>query len=68
MQNITLKEKEVLGLVARGFSTKEIAAQLSISFHTVESYRKNLRTKFNARNSVELIMKATAMYAIYAGA
>jgi DNA-binding CsgD family transcriptional regulator len=59
MSNITPKEKEVLGLLAQGFSSKEIASQLFISVHTVESHRKNLRFKFDAKNSSELIMKAS---------
>ena len=58
MNAVTPKEKEVLNLLAQGFSSKEIASKLSISFHTVESHRKNLRFKFDAKNSSELIMKA----------
>lgn len=54
---VTAKEKEILGLMAQGFSSKEIAGRLSISFHTVESHRKNLRFKFEAKNSSELLMK-----------
>jgi len=48
MNTITPKEKEVLALLAQGLSSKEIANKLSISFHTVESHRKNLRFKFDA--------------------
>jgi len=59
MSNITPKEKEVLRLMAQGLSSKEIASHLSISVHTVESHRKNLRFKFDAKNSSELIMKAS---------
>ena len=55
---LTPKEIEVLGLMADGLTTKEIAHQLSISFHTVETHRKNLLTKFNVKNSVHLISKA----------
>ncbi len=57
MSNITAREMEILNLLAKGCSTKEIANILQISFHTVESHRKNLRTKFEAKNSSELIMK-----------
>ena len=57
MSYITPKEKEILTLLAKGLSTKEIAGSLSISHHTVESHRKNLRQKFDAKNSSELIMK-----------
>ncbi len=64
MNNITPKEKEVLSLLAQGMSSKEIASRLSISFHTVESHRKNLRFKFDAKNSSELIMKASGSPAL----
>ena len=64
MSNITPKEKEVLGLLAQGFSTKEIAGCLAISYHTVESHRKNLRLKFEAKNSIDLMMKALRLPAL----
>ena len=57
MDSITVREKEVLELLAQGLSTKEIATRMRISFHTVESHRKNLRFKFSAKNSTELLMK-----------
>jgi DNA-binding CsgD family transcriptional regulator len=60
MNNVTPKEKEVLSLLAQGLSSKEIASRLFISVHTVESHRKNLRFKFDAKNSSELIMKASS--------
>ncbi|CAN5442226.1 hypothetical protein BH09BAC3_BH09BAC3_30440 [soil metagenome] len=58
---ITAKEKEVLHLLASGLSSKEIAGKLAISFHTVETHRKNLRHKFGARNIAEVITKAYAV-------
>jgi len=63
MSYITPKEKEVLTLLAKGLSTKEIAGCLSISYHTVESHRKNLRMKFDAKNSSELMTKALRLSA-----
>ncbi|MGE0772262.1 MAG: response regulator transcription factor [Cyclobacteriaceae bacterium] len=54
---ITPKEKEVLSLIADGLSTKEIAERMSISFYTVQTHRKNLLSKMDARNSTELIVK-----------
>lgn len=56
--DITPREKEVLELVARGYSTKQIADQLSISNRTVETHRVNMLKKFKASNSAELIKKA----------
>jgi DNA-binding NarL/FixJ family response regulator len=54
---ITPKEKEVLDLIADGFSTKEIADKLRISFYTVQTHRRNLLTKMSARNSTDLVVK-----------
>jgi len=58
MKNITSQEKRILELISNGHSTAEIAFALSISPHTVESHRKNLLTKLEARNAAELIRKA----------
>jgi two-component system, NarL family, response regulator NreC len=59
---ITKREHEVLNLLAVGSSTKQIAESLQISPHTTETYRKSLLTKFEAKNSAELIKKATKVY------
>lgn len=53
----TNKEREVLTLVSYGLTTKEIASRLNLSHHTVESHRKNLLKKFQAKNSAELVHK-----------
>lgn len=58
MNPFTFKEKEVLALVSSGLTTKEIASKLNISHHTVETHRKNLLRKCEAKNSVELVQKA----------
>jgi len=55
---ITPREKEVLVLVARGHSTKQIADQLGISIRTVETHRINMLKKLAVNNSAELIRKA----------
>ena len=65
MYYITSKEREVLMLVSSGLTTKEIADRLNISHHTVESHRKNLLRKCQAKNSAELIQKS--LIAEYAG-
>ena len=58
MYPFTFKEKEVLSLISMGLTTKEIAGKLNISHHTVETHRKNLLRKCEAKNSVELVQKA----------
>ncbi|WP_299563722.1 PhnD/SsuA/transferrin family substrate-binding protein [uncultured Sulfitobacter sp.] len=56
---LTPREREILDLVARGNSTKEIAIQLGISPKTVEFHRANLLRKFGARTSSQLVALAT---------
>lgn len=54
------REKEVLELLARGFSTKDIAKRLYITEKTVETHRKNMAKKAHAKNSAELVAFASA--------
>ena len=56
---LTRRESEVLRLMANGHSTQSIADILFISFNTVESHRKNLRSKFGVHNGAELIRMAS---------
>ncbi len=49
------REREVLELVAEGLSTKGMADRLNLSPKTVESYRKNLLAKLDAKNTAHLI-------------
>ena len=58
--NLSRREREVLKLLARGLTTKEIAAQLFISVPTVETHRGNLMKKTGARNAVGLVRFAMA--------
>lgn len=50
------RELEILTLVCRGLSTKEIADKLFISSRTVEKHRANLMTKIGAKNIIEVII------------
>lgn len=58
MKPITTQEQKILKLIGQGYSTSQIAYAFGISVHTVESHRRNLLTKFDAKNSAELILKA----------
>lgn len=55
---ITRREKEVLGLLADGLTNIEIAQKLFVSPATVDTHRKSLIVKFNAKNTPELIKLA----------
>lgn len=61
MQDISKKfglgarELEVINLIRNGLSTKEIASSLGLSFHTVETHRKNIYNKLGIQKVTELI-------------
>lgn len=52
---ISKREKEILQLLGRDFSNKEIAEKLFISEHTVLTHRRNLLRKFDMSDTLELI-------------
>jgi DNA-binding NarL/FixJ family response regulator len=56
-ENVLLsrREKEVLALLAHGLTNQEIAGKLFISPNTVDTYRKSLLSKLNAKNTADLI-------------
>ena len=55
---ITRREKEVLELIAEGMTNNEVAQKLFISPSTVDTHRKNLLVKFDAKNTASLIRLA----------
>ncbi len=61
---ITRREKEVLELIADGFTNNEIAKQLFLSCTTVDTHRKNLLAKFEAKNIASLIKQAMQLHMI----
>lgn len=61
---VSAREVEVLQLISRGLTVKEIAALLHLSTHTIISHKKNLIEKFDAKNSIDLIVKAIKINAI----
>lgn len=52
---LSQRQREVMDLVVRGYSSKEIAARLGISPRTVETYRLWIMEKTGARNLAELV-------------
>jgi len=61
---LTRREKEVLELIAEGMTNNEIAQKLFISSTTVDTHRKNLLAKFEAKNVASLIKMAVQMQLI----
>ena len=56
--DLSKRETEVLRLVAKGHSHKEIAAQLEISLKTVETYKARSMEKLRLRSRVDIIRHA----------
>jgi DNA-binding NarL/FixJ family response regulator len=61
---LTRREKEVLALIAEGMTNNEIAKKLFVSSTTVDTHRKNLLAKFDAKNTALLIRSASQMQLI----
>ncbi len=56
--HLTEREREVLKLVAEGYSTQAIAEMLVVSAKTVEGHRANLMSKLGIQNRVDLVKYA----------
>ena len=52
---ITRREKEVLKLIALGLTNPEIAEKIFVSVSTVDTHRKNLILKLEAKNTADLV-------------
>ncbi|HWM70616.1 MAG: hypothetical protein QOI59_5183 [Gammaproteobacteria bacterium] len=55
---LTDRELQIFQLVGRGKSTREIAHELNVSVHTIDSHREHIRAKLDLRNGTELIQRA----------
>lgn len=53
----TPREKEILSVLTKGKTTKQIALLLNISHHTVSTHKKNILNKSNCKNTAQLITK-----------
>jgi DNA-binding NarL/FixJ family response regulator len=55
---LTDRELQIFQLVGRGKSTREIANELNVSVHTIDSHREHIRAKLDLRTGTELIQRA----------
>ena len=58
---LSAREKEILDLLSKGYTTTQIAEALSLSKETIRWYRKKLLEKFDVSNSPELVSRAKEM-------
>jgi DNA-binding NarL/FixJ family response regulator len=55
VESLTRRELEVVDMIRRGMSSKEIAAEMFVSVKTVEVHRYNILRKLKLRNSAALV-------------
>ncbi|MCL6645618.1 MAG: response regulator transcription factor [Dehalococcoidia bacterium] len=58
MDTLTSREREVLQLIAEGYTNQGIANELYISVKTVEAHKAHIMAKLHARNRTDLIRYA----------
>jgi DNA-binding NarL/FixJ family response regulator len=57
-ETLTLREREILKLVAEGKTSEEVASLLFISARTVQNHRANIMKKLNLKRTAELVKYA----------
>ncbi len=60
MDDLTTRQREILQLVAEGFSAKEIADQLKISHRTVEFHKAKIMEQLHLHTTIDLVKYAMA--------
>jgi len=57
-QGLTMRELELINLIAEGKTNKEMAHLLGISIHTIQAHRLNLMKKLDVHDSTQLVRYA----------
>ncbi len=57
-RGLTPREREVLTLLARGYTGEEVARELSVSAETVRAHVRNSVTKLHARTRLHAVVMA----------
>ncbi len=58
---MTNREREVVELIAKGFSNREIAERLHIALHTVKSHMHNILEKLSLHSRLQVAAHVHAM-------
>lgn len=58
MATLTVREREIVDLLAQGKRLVDIAAALSLSYSTVKWHAENIRAKTDTLSTFELAVKA----------
>lgn len=57
--SLTARERQVVGGLGRGLTSKEIARELGLSPRTIEDVRARLHKRFQVKNTTELLARLT---------
>lgn len=57
--SLSPRERQVLGRISRGKSSKEVARELGLSPRTIDDVRSRLLRRFSVRNTAELLARLT---------
>jgi len=55
--NLTEREREILGLMSKGYAEKEIADKMHVSVNTVKSHRKHIYQKLHLHSRTDVLLK-----------
>lgn len=61
LPKLSTREKEILKLIANGYASKQIADQLFISTHTVNTHRQRIIEKMGVSNTAEAVKYASEL-------
>lgn len=59
LDSLTIRENQIMELIARGLPSKQIATRLGISIKTVEVHRSHITKKLGMRSLAELVQRLT---------
>ncbi len=62
IERLSNRELQVLNLIGRGTTTREVAENLTLSVKTVESHRQRIKKKLNLQTSAQLVQFAVSSY------
>ncbi|MNY38063.1 Tetrathionate response regulatory protein TtrR [compost metagenome] len=60
--HLTPREREIVKLLAKGLTSKQIAKLLEMSHRTVEAHRTRIGRKLDAKTTVEIVSKIAGLY------
>lgn len=61
LNNLTMREQDIMRLLAQDMTSKEIAKQLNLSFRTVQNHRANIKSKLGLVRNSQLLKLASRL-------